>query len=293
MVLAVRHTPHGSSVGKSQGIEMRSSMRCRSVVTIVLALLSLGVEHVASQDTGGAFQMTRRGPGLSLHKEMFMLPVTFSEKYHSARTEAVFQVSAKYRLFNTPVYFAYTQISFWQAYDHNHSAPFRETNYNPELFWRTKWFPFRGGLAGADIGFEHESNGQRPPLSRSWNLLYVCPYYQRDNLLLYLKFRYRVPEDEKETPDASVGDDNPDITDYLGYTDVHLFYKFPWRHTVHFTVRGSVSKGRGGVVCLYSIPVPKGDMSFFAIRISHGYGESLVDYKESLTRVGIGIMFAR
>lgn len=222
-----------------------------------------------------------------------MLPVTFSDVYFGARTEAVFQMSAKYRLFNTPIYFAYTQISFWQAYDHNNSAPFRETNYNPELFFRTKRIPLWAGQFGADIGFEHESNGQKPPVSRSWNLIYACPYFYQGNLLVYLKFRYRVPEDKKVSPEDAVGDDNPDITDYLGYNDLHLYYRLLRSHTIHLMLRGNLHTGNGGAVLTYSLPVPRSATSFFVLRISHGYGESLVDYKRSLTRVGLGIIFAK
>lgn len=265
----------------------------KSVTAMSLVLIVLLALSAVAQESSETFQMIRTGPGLSLHKETFMLPVTYSDEYHTARTEAVFQMSAKYRIFNTPVYFAYTQISFWQAYDRNNSAPFRETNYNPELFFRTKRFPFSAGQVGADIGFEHESNGQKPPLSRSWNLLFACPYYYRPNFLLYLKFRYRLPEDDKEYPEAAVGDDNPDITDFLGYSDFHVYYKFAWNHTVHLMIRGNLRTGNGGVVLNYSFPVPRSATSFFTFRLSHGYGESLVDYKKSLTRIGVGIMFAR
>jgi len=267
--------------------------RHTSVAVIFLVLIMLPVAAAGADESSETFQMIRTGPGLSLHKEMFMLPVTFSDEYHGARTEAVFQVSAKHRIFNTPVYFAYTQISFWQAYDHNNSAPFRETNYNPELFYRTERFPFYGGQVGADIGFEHESNGQKPPISRSWNLVYACPYYYHSDFLLYLKLRYRLPEDDKEFPEAAVGDDNPDITDFLGYSDLHLYYRFAWNHTVHLMIRGNMHTGNGGAVLNYSLPVPKSAMSFFTFRLSHGYGESLADYKKSLTRIGVGIMFAR
>ena len=246
-----------------------------------------------AQPSSESFQMIRTGPGLSLHKEMFMMPVTFSDEYNGAQTEAVFQISAKHRIFNTPIYFAYTQISFWQAYDHKNSAPFRETNYNPELFYRTKRFQFYGGQVGADIGFEHESNGQRPPVSRSWNLIYLSPCYFRSDILLYFKLRYRIPEDEKEYPEAAVGDDNPDITDYLGYSDLHVFYRFYQRHLLHLMVRGNISTGKGGIILNYGVPIPKSKTSFFTMRVSHGYGESLVDYNRSLTRIGFGIMFTR
>ena len=97
----------------------------------LVVLLSIPVK---AQDTSKVFEMIQAGAGLSLHKEMFVLPVTYSNEYHGVRTEAVFQLSAKHRIFKTRFYFAYTQISFWQAYDENNSAPFRETNYNPDLF---------------------------------------------------------------------------------------------------------------------------------------------------------------
>ena len=104
----------------------------------LLALLpALIAAPLQAQEPAVGFQMVHAGPGLSLHKEMFMLPVTYSDEYNSNRTEAVFQISAKHRLFDTRIYFAFTQISFWQAYDHKNSAPFRETNYNPEIFYRT------------------------------------------------------------------------------------------------------------------------------------------------------------
>lgn len=267
--------------------------RRKCLFYIVHPLVVLFSVSVRAEPDAGSFQMIHTGPGLSLHKEMFMLPATYSDKYHSAQTEAVFQLSAKHRLFKSRFYFAYTQISFWQAYDYKNSAPFRETDYNPEIFYRTKQFPFHSGYLGADAGFEHESNGQKPPISRSWNLIYVCPYYHGSNFLVYLKFRYRIPEEEKEYPEASVGDDNPDITDFLGYSDAHIYYNFWKGHLMHLMLRGNFSTGKGWVSLNYSFPVPKGESSFFIIRISHGYGESLVDYNRTITRIGAGITFNR
>lgn len=258
-----------------------------------LALIILMPIYSEAQDASEGFHMIQTGYGLTLHKEMYMMPLTYSNEYHGRRTEAVFQLSAKHRVFKTPFYFAYTQISFWQAYDENNSAPFRETDYNPELFYRMKRFPFHGGQFGADMGFEHESNGQKPPISRSWNLLYASPYYYKSNFLLYIKFRYRIPEDKKKFEGSALGDDNPDITDYLGYNDVHLYYKFFSHHLLHLSVRGNVHTGKGGVTLNYSMLIPTGKVSYLNIRLSHGYGESLVDYNKSLTRIGVGLMFSR
>jgi phospholipase A1 len=258
-----------------------------------LGLIVLLVVPLKAQDTSEVFEIIQTGPGLSLHKEMFALPATYSDAYHGVRTEFIAQLSFKHRIFGSRFYAAYTQISFWQAYDKDNSAPFRETNYNPEIFYRTGRFPLYTGQIGADIGFEHESNGQKPPVSRSWNLLYACPYYYHSNFLLYLKFRYRIPEKAKEFQLAAEGDDNPDITDYLGYSDFNIFYRLLSDHQVHIRIRGNVSTGKGSIMLNYSVPVPMGKASYINLRLFHGYGESLVDYNRYLTRVGLGMMFAR
>lgn len=246
-----------------------------------------------AQDDSEGFQLIQKGYGLSLHKEMYMMPVTYSDKYNGRQTEAVFQISAKHQVFRTRLYFAYTQLSFWQAYDDKNSAPFRETDYNPEFFYRSRRYPFHGGRFGADIGFEHESNGQKPPISRSWNLFYVSPYYYQSKFLLYLKCRYRFPEKAKKSPDSAVGDDNPDITDYLGYNDLHLFWRIYKDHQLHVTMRGNLSTGKGCIALNYSFLLPTGKVSYLNIRFFHGYGESLVDYNKMITRIGGGLMFSR
>jgi len=268
-----------------------TAYKTRESILIIIALVLLSSPQILANQKLAEFQLIRTGPGLTLHKDMFMLPATYSSEYNNRQTEAVFQISAKHSIFGSRFYFGYTQISFWQAYDKDNSAPFRETNYNPELFYRFKPFYYSSGYIGADLGFEHESNGQRPPVSRSWNLLYICPYYYNSNLLLHLKFRYRIPEDPKKSPDAAVGDDNPDITDYLGHSEIEIYYRLPHNHSLHLKGYGNFGTGRGGFSLMYNFPLPKSDNSFFTIRFSHGYGESLVDYKRNLTRIGAGIMF--
>jgi len=263
----------------------------RFLLPLLAALVAPALSSAVAP--AGDFQLIHTGPGLTLHKELFMLPYTYSDEYNGRHTEALFQLSAKHRLFDTRFYFAYTQISFWQAYDYRGSAPFRDTNYNPEIFYRLRPRAWGGGRLGADAGFEHESNGQRVPLSRSWNLFYFAPWYQRGNLLAYVKVRYRVPEEGKTSPDDAEGDDNPDITDYLGYSDAHVFYRFAGEHMLHATMRGVIGSGRGNASLAYSLPVPRGESSYFVLRLSHGYGESLMDYRKSISRIGIGIMFAR
>lgn len=239
------------------------------------------------------FQITHEGRGLSLHDEMYVLPFTHADVYHGQKSELVFQISAKQALFGTRVYFAYTQISYWQAYYLHESSPFRETNYNPEFFYRFTPHPYGGGKMGADAGIEHESNGQRVPLSRSWNQVYAAPHYQQGGLLLRLKLRWRVPEKDKATPTSAEGDDNPDINDYLGHADLNLYYRWRSSHQAHLLVRGNPDTGRGYVSLVLSRPLPREQDAWLMIQMSHGYGESLLDYDRKVSRVGVGIMLAR
>jgi len=265
---------------------------------VLVTLLLILAWRPATADDGTApaaapFPLVAAGHGLTLHKEMYALPYSYSPDYDGAETEVIFQLSAKHDLFGTPFYVAYTQISFWQAYNTAASSPFRDTNYNPEIFYRLRERPLAGGSFGADAGFEHESNGQRVPLSRSWNLLYLAPSWHDEAWLVYVKLRWRVPEDDKETPDSAEGDDNPDITDYLGYSDIHLEYRLPRGHLAHFTMRGYIGTGKGNVSLNYSIPMAGEEDAFFVLRLFSGYGESLLDYDRYVNRVGIGIMFNR
>lgn len=239
------------------------------------------------------FQIVQDAPGLSLHDEMYILPATWADAYHGRQSEVVFQISGKQALFGSQLYFGYRQISYWQAYFADGSAPFRETDYKPEFFYRLRARPYAGGSAGADMGFEHESNGQSGLLSRSWNQLYMAPHFQRDRLLLRLKLRWRIPEDAKETPTSARGDDNPDITDFLGYTDLHLYYRWPTTHQIHLLLRGNPATGRGFASLKLSRRLPHEQDAWLVITLSTGYGESLADYNRKVSRAGIGVMLAR
>ncbi|MFO7609497.1 MAG: phospholipase A [Candidatus Krumholzibacteriia bacterium] len=272
---------------------MDRSPTCAGVWPGLLVLLLCATPAASVTDESVTFSLIDPGRGLTMHKELYALPYTHANRYHGAESEAIFQLSAKHDLFGSRFYFAYTQISFWQAYDTGGSSPFRDTNYNPEIFYRHPESRVGAALLGFDAGAEHESNGQRLPLSRSWNLLYVAPYYHGERWLVYFKLRYRIPEDDKTSPDDPLGDDNPDITDYLGYSDLHLYYALPRGHLLHFLMRGYLGTSRGNVSLSYSFPFP-GDMDAYLVaRFFSGYGESLLDYDKSINRIGVGVMFDR
>ena len=63
------------------------------------------------------YTITDMADGISRHKATWVMPATWSDEYHSKETEMVFQVSIKKQIVNTGFYVAYTQKSFWQAYN--------------------------------------------------------------------------------------------------------------------------------------------------------------------------------
>lgn len=146
--------------------------------------------------------------------------------------EAKFQLSLKTPLNEDSlfmdgdgVYAAFTIEAWWQVYAESLSRPFRETNYQPELFYLTPlpWHPL-GGNSGLMVGIEHQSNGRGGELSRSWNRIYTNFLYEKGNFALNVKPWWRIPEDEKESPDDADGDDNPDIDDYMGHFQLGIMY---------------------------------------------------------------------
>ena len=230
--------------------------------------------------------------GLSTHKSTFFFPLTYSPDYYGEDTEMVFQISAKQRLFGTNLYLAYTQKSFWQFINEDESSPFRETNYDPEIFYR--WIPDaeRFNHWGADVGFEHESNGREYPSSRSWNRVYFAPFQAKGKHLAYLKLWYRIPEGDPSTDLDKTGDDNQDINDFYGYSELSFSRQIGGDQLLSGMLRGNARTGKGAVSFTWSIPSNDG-YAFYGATVFHGYGESLIDYNQKQTRLMIGILLAR
>lgn len=230
--------------------------------------------------------------GLSTHKATYFYPLSYTGEFNGDRTEMVFQISAKQRLFGRDFYVAYTQKSFWQLVNTDESSPFRETNYDPEAFYRWIPDPKRFNHWAADFGIEHESNGREHPFSRSWNRLYVAPFQAKGKSLSYLKFWYRIPEKKKNSPNDVTGDDNPDITDYLGYGELNFSRQIGGDQLLSGMLRGNPQTGKGAVSFTWSVPSKDGWV-FWGVSVFHGYGESLIYYDRSITRAMIGVLLAR
>jgi len=244
------------------------------------------------------------------HKQNYILPITHTSKinrdaYDFAgetfvddldKHEAKIQLSIKVPLNESPIfrygdgiYFGFTTTAWWQVYASEISAPFRETNYQPEIFYLSglDWKPY-GGNTGYRLGLEHQSNGKSQVLSRSWNRLYASLLFEKGHFAFELRPWYRLPEDKKKQPNDSDGDDNPDIEDYMGHFDFSAAYR---KNTHEFTLlaRNNLrSKNKGAIELGWSFPLfghLKGFVQYF-----NGYGESMIDYNISQERIGLGIL---
>lgn len=185
------------------------------------------------------------------------------------------------------VYFGFTLQAWWQVYSENISKPFRESNYQPELFYIAPldWHPF-GGNTGFVVGFEHQSNGRRQILSRSWNRVYGHFLFEKNDFALSLRPWWRVNEEEKAFPFDPDGDDNPDIEDYMGHYELGMAYK--WNNLqLGFMGRYNFSTHNGAAELGLTFPL-WGKLRGYASAFT-GYGESLIDYNHKQTRFGLGI----
>lgn len=248
-----------------------------------------------------AERATRGNPFvLSPHKQNYVLLASYNAEPNADiynipesdfdRWEIKFQLSYKMPviegLFGTDVdlYAAYTNLSYWQAYNQDISSPFRETNHEPELFvvvpdiWPREWEIHGWRNALTQFGVVHQSNGQGGFLSRSWNRIYANFLIEKNNLLVGFKPWYRIPEDN---------DDNPDIDDFLGRYEIQGLYK-KQNQTFSLLLRNLFDgENRDTVQLDWSFPLYgrwRGYLQYF-----HGYGESLIDYNAKSHRLGFGL----
>jgi phospholipase A1 len=209
--------------------------------------------------------------------------------------EAKFQISLKIPLLTghmlregDQIFFGFTLQSWWQIYSEAISKPFRETNYQPEFFYFTpiNFHPW-GGNSALAIGFEHQSNGRSQLLSRGWNRAYVDYLYEKRNFAFSFRPWYRIPEGEKSSPMSGQGDDNPDISDYMGHFELGMVYKHSADIELSFKGRDNFATHKGFVEVGVTFPL-WGKLKGYA-QVSSGYGESLIDYNINQKRFGIGI----
>ena len=273
---------------------------------------NLEMENFKKPDDEAKTSMNRWLNGvfsLQPYKPNYILPFGYREnnyisydtnEYKNYETEL--QVSLKLGVakdllgFDETYYLAYSHQAFMQTYIK--SSPFRETNYNPEAFVvfpiddKTSAFH----MLSLKFGISHMSNGQADTStvqyvdfenpgnrSRSYNSYYAEGTFQYDTLITELKLWARMPE-------SGSTNDNPDLTDYMGFSEIRLSY-FLRQHMFTLMQRGSFGTLRGATELTYSYPL-QNDIYVYA-KLFTGYGESLIDYDNYITKFSVGFSFSR
>ncbi|MEX1082008.1 MAG: phospholipase A [Halofilum sp. (in: g-proteobacteria)] len=261
----------------------------------ILAAAAVLASPVWAQNSADPFEpISVDLPGrLELHRPNYVMPLTWTDESEGSEdVELNFQISLRHQVGDTPFYLAYTQESYLRWLDEENSRPFREINYSPEA-----WYRFRPGRLpmdwlGLDVGWEHESNGGAVGESRSWDRVYLRPWYEQGHWRGHLKLWYRIPEDEKDGSEDPTGDDNPEILDYYGHHELRLEYLFTGGSRLSMTTRYAFSENRGALQLQYAWPTPTRE-SYFFTQLFTGYGESLETFKSNRTRIGIGFALLR
>lgn len=255
-------------------------------------------------------QTASRNPFVLLpHKPNYVLPVSLStssaneDPYDDIlqgnsldNNEVKFQISLKFIaakdvFFNDlDLQFAYTSVSWWQAYNSDISAPFRETNYRPEIIFNYARPWSMGGIevSNSYVAFAHQSNGQSGLLSRSWNRVIGGLVFENKNIVWSLETWWRFPEDNKEFTLDPGGDDNPDIEKYMGNGELGMLWELPRNNSLEVILRNNLrNENKGAIELGWTFPLSNRLSGY--VQYFNGYGEGMVYYNKSTERVGFGI----
>ena len=231
--------------------------------------------------------------GIELYKFNYLLPVTYAKTVPDDGRKSVetkFQISLAKPLFydvfglRESLVAAYTQTSWWQIT--KTSAPFRETNYQPEIFlnFASPKYLEQIGVKNLKFGLLHESNGRDGTNSRSWNRAYVQGDFVYGDLTISPRVWSVIGEKN----------DNKEILNYIGHGDLRLSYKLNdqifslmLRNNLHFD-----KTNKGAAEISYMFPIFSSGVYGY-LQYFTGYGESLIDYDRHTDKVGLGFVILK
>jgi phospholipase A1 len=245
-----------------------------------------------------AFERGRFNDFFEPYKETYLLTGAMrnedgSDPFSGKTADIKFRLGMKFRLFPAlpafeplaPLYFGYSQESWWDVAES--SAPFREHNYNPEVFWDYSKTSNRNGLNFVgrlidQVGYEHQSNGEDGASSRSWDRLYIQSQFQLND---------RLQVGIKAWEEFNTGDLNTDITDYLGNIRLNAAFQA----NDHLTVRANAIQGWETSKISYQLDlvyrIPEWVNSQFMLSYYEGYGEALISYNQKTSSLRAGLYF--
>ncbi|MDT8428729.1 MAG: phospholipase A [Pseudomonadales bacterium] len=222
-----------------------------------------------------------------------------SRAFSGNSTDIKFEMGLKFRLLPNasadsplaPLHFGYSQRSWWDILEA--SAPFREHNYNPEVFWEfdrsaassidflqsTRWVDL---FKPDRVGFEHQSNGLGGQGSRSWDRLYLERNYTISEMLSVNVKLWDI---------VNQGDFNEDISAFMGYGALTTRLDLNnWLELELLTFKGTGTSTISYQLDLI-LPISRLVNSKFFISYFDGYGEALINYNKRSKSLRAGFYF--
>lgn len=205
------------------------------------------------------------------------------------QVESKFQISLKALIWENAfngtgdLFVGYTQRSFWQMYNRPASSPFRETNYEPEVWLRRVVNkPLLGwNVSTVGLGLNHQSNGRGDEYSRNWNRVLGSIALERGDYGVVFRPWWRIPE-------SSSKDTNPDLTKYMGHFDLTVLARYG-KHSFDLMLRNNLKThdNHGAMQLGWTYPLTPKIKAY--VQLFSGYGESLIDYNVNQTSIGAGL----
>lgn len=257
--------------------------------------------------------------GFKAYKANYYLPVSYADRAYPSydpadeyrQLEAEYQYSFAIDLFADlfhagEIYgIAMTSHGFWQMY--SPSSPFREVNYNPEVYIVVPFSDDASGLKTVTLAYAHFSNGQgdigtadinlsecaecngywQRSRSRAWNYLSALFGFQYGPLLVDLALWAKI-----DVTMFNIKDDNPDIMDYYGWGQLDASC-LVGAHKLEMMGRLNPVTGYGAFQAGWSYPFFGRDSIYWYAKGFSGYGESLIDYDRYVNKIGFGFSFFR
>tara|TARA_R110000868_G_scaffold37143_2_gene131741 strand:+ start:1219 stop:2043 length:825 start_codon:yes stop_codon:yes gene_type:complete len=219
-------------------------------------------------------------------------------------TNAKFQFSFKYRLFGEGksrapewvwlkgFHLGYTQTSFWDLAAP--SAPFRDTSFRPSLIYQfadTKLPSVPGAPTSyVRVAIEHESNGRDELDTRGLNTVYIEP-----NVVFGLGGDWDLILNARAWAYISSDNGGPNIRDFRGNAKIGIgiMERQGFGAMAHFGGNPKTGKGSAQVDVTYALSDLIGLDVYLTGQMYAGYGESLLNYNQSETRLRFGFSIVR
>ncbi len=278
----------------------------RSFILLPLLLLSFN-QNVYAQEPATSLEKKSVSESvaddnpyaITLYQPTYIMPFSYTSNFSKAAAadtsdnqkldhyETQFQfsvkVSALKNIFNyrNSLNIAYTQLSFWQVY--NDSPFFRETSYQPEIFFENDFDKILWGGWHFQIlkfGYLHDSNGRGGNYERSWNRAYGETIFSKQNWMVSLRPWYVIH-------DEGLKENNPNIAKFLGHERVVIAYKIKNNVLSLQTYNLERVGSRSSEQLTWSFPLIKQLRGY--VQLFDGYGQSLIDYTQHASSASLGI----